>query len=92
MTRKWIWLASAGLVFTLALLAASPIVHGHDDEGTKAGDHCAVCHLRHVSVLAPPAAPAQGTPSVLEHPSVPDVAAGEREAYRQLQLSRGPPV
>lgn len=42
---------AAGVLFALALVFAP--VHLEDESPSE--EHCAVCHLRHVSVLAPQA-------------------------------------
>jgi hypothetical protein len=87
--RLWRRFAAVGVLFALALVVAGPV---HLEDESQSGDHCAVCHLRHVSVLAAQATLTQVAALVAERASTPDVSRDEQSAYRQLHPSRGPPA
>ncbi|HEY7698171.1 MAG TPA: hypothetical protein VIE88_07125 [Vicinamibacteria bacterium] len=91
-TRRWLRFAAAGTLVVLVVLAASPIIHGHPGNRTKSDDHCAVCHLRHVSALEAHSTPLQATAFVVERVLLPEVSIHERGAYLDLRPSRGPPA
>jgi hypothetical protein len=81
-------LALLGL-FSLALVLASPV---HLDDETQSGDHCAVCHLRHVSAIESSAAPAAMAPDGLAVLLVPASSHDESESCFRFHPSRGPPA
>lgn len=86
---SWRRIAAVGVLIALALVVAGPV---HLEDESQSEDHCAVCHIRHVSVLAPPATPIEVAALVVESASFPEPSGDERAAYRHLHPSRGPPA
>jgi hypothetical protein len=88
-TRRWGRFAAVGVLLALAFVVAGPI---HLEDESQSGDHCAVCHVRHVSILAAQATLATVAAMVVEPASSPEASGDEQSAYRQLHPSRGPPA
>jgi hypothetical protein len=76
-------------LFSLALVVASPV---HLDDETQSGDHCAVCHVRHVSAVESFSTPAPLAPDTLADLVVSSSCREEFESCFPLHPSRGPPA
>jgi hypothetical protein len=87
--RTWRRIVAAGALFALALVVAAPV---HLEDESQSEDHCAVCHLRHVSVLAPQTTLTEIAALVVASASFPELSGDVRAAYRHLHPSRGPPA
>jgi hypothetical protein len=87
--RHWRRYTAVGVLLALALVVAGPI---HLEEESQSGDHCAVCHLRHVSILAAQESLSTVAAMVVEPASSAEPSGDEQSAYRQLHPSRGPPA
>jgi hypothetical protein len=82
-------MVALGVLAILLLVSLGPL---HLDSESRSEDHCAICHLRHVSALTPVATLVETSPLVPSAAPVADDAAIEREAYQKLHPSRGPPT
>jgi hypothetical protein len=89
MNRSWRRLVSLAVLAVLALVSFGPL---HLDDESQSNDHCAVCHLRHVSVVTPLATFVDASPLVIARTPVADHAETEQDAFQRLHPSRGPPA
>jgi hypothetical protein len=86
---RWYKLLVAGVLLALLLIAAGPV---HPDDESQSDDHCAVCHVRHVSGLTPISTAISSSPLVVAQPAAVDVSQDEQNPFHELHLSRGPPA
>jgi hypothetical protein len=76
-------------LLSLALVVAAPV---HVDDETQSGDHCAICHLRHVSAVESSSTAAPSLPDLLACALVIGAAHDEIDSCVRLHPSRGPPA
>ena len=79
------------MLLALALVPADSFLHGHDD-GAHGDDHCAVCHVRHLSFIETTPPTSELAPALLEHATLTEARSFDLDAAQSLHLSRGPPA
>ena len=88
---SWVKVAAALMLVALALVPLDSYLHGHD-EGTHGDDHCAVCHVRHLSFVETTAALSRLAPALLERATLTEAWSTDLDAALSLHPSRGPPA
>ena len=87
----WFKAAAAVMLLTLALVPIDSFLHGHDGD-SHGDDHCAICHVRHLSFVETSAPTSTLTPTLLVHGAVAEAYSSELDAALSLHPSRGPPA
>ena len=79
------------MLLSLALVPVDSFLHGHD-ESPHGEDHCAVCHVRHLSFVETTAPLSTLVPSLLEHATPAEACSSSLDTALALHPSRGPPA
>ena len=91
--RRIAWLKAAAvlMLLSLALVPADSFLHGHNEDA-HGDDHCAVCHVRHLSFVETTAPLSKLAPALLEHATLTEAWSTDLDATLSLHPSRGPPA
>ena len=87
----WLKLAAVLMLLPFAVVTVGSFLHGHHDNAAG-DDHCAVCHVQHLSYVETAVPPSVLMPRLLQQAVVSEACSLELNASRSSYPSRGPPA